>query len=212
MTYGNARNGNKNKVFVIFVALIFLGSMAGAMLYSTGDSKKAVDLPASKITSELSDAEKQRVLLGSDINPADRYVLVTLNIPKICDPECSNIKRTLEQIVSAYDPAIYLSEVQSESNASLSVRVLMESYLDKKEIQEFNLTEVEDFICSNTVYRITKCVLRTMDFGASNGNKTEKTESKESQGTGGLGNGSASNVTESNSTEQQNVSNSIGIQ
>ncbi|MBU4246265.1 MAG: hypothetical protein ABIF85_06280 [Nanoarchaeota archaeon] len=226
MNNTSQKNRNKNKIFVIFVALIFLGSMAGAMLYSTGDTKKAADLPASKIVSGLSDDQKQRILFGSQENPADRYVLITLNVPKICDPECNGIKQLMGQVLSAYDPAIYLSEVQSESASNLGVSVRMESYLDKKELSEFNLTGVEDFICSNTIYRIDECVLRKMDFGASNENKTEI---KEIKGTAGGENSSAINITASNAsnstgqgnvsdsavsniTEQRNISNSTGTQ
>ncbi len=204
----HSRNGNKNKIFVIFVAVVFLGSMAGAMLYSTGDSKKAGELPASKITPKVSDAQKERILFGSETHPEDRYVLITITTPKICDFECANSKRTLEQMVSAYAPAFYLSEVQSESD-SLNIGVLMESYADKKELQAFNVTEAEDFICANTVYLINECVLREMNFGASNGNKTESNESRE---IAAGGNSSASNSTASNSTEQRNIPNNNGQQ
>lgn len=196
MNYNDSRNSNKNKVFVILVALIFLGSMAGAMLYSTGNEKTEAELPASKIVAGVPDAQKQRILFGSQDNPADRYVLITLNIPKICDQECNAIRRVMPQVVSAYAPAVYLSEVQPESDAELGTGVLMEAYADKKELSVFNLTEVEDFICRNTVYRITECVLRTMDFGDSNGNKTgNKTEAKEGNGTAAGENSSASNTT-----------------
>ena len=206
MKQNNSRTGNKNKIFVIFVALVFLGSMAGVMLYSTGDSNTSGKLPDSKITSKVSDIEKERILWGSQDTPEDRYVLVTLTTPKTCDPECASTKRTLEQMVSAYAPAFYLSEIQSESD-SLNVNVVMESYADKKELSAFNATQVEDFICANTIYLVNECVLRKMDFGASNGNKTERNES---QGTATEGTSSASNSTASsisNSSEQQNTSN-----
>jgi len=215
MKQNNSRTGNKNKIFVIFVALVFLGSMAGVMLYSTGDSNTSGKLPDSKITSKVSDIEKERILWGSQDTPEDRYVLVTLTTPKTCDLECANTKRTLEQMVSSYAPAFYLSEIQSGSD-SLNVNVLMESYADKKELSAFNATQVEDFICANTIYLVNECVLRKMDFGASNGNKTEgnKTESSEnqSQGAAAGGNSSASNSTTTNSTEQPNFSNNAGQQ
>ena len=209
----NSKNGNKNKIFVIFVALIFLGSMAGALLYSTGTPQTFGELPASKITAGVSDAQKQLILFGSQTNPEDRYVLVTATIPKICDSQCSDSKRVLEQMVSAYAPAIYLSEIQSAADSSLDVKVLMESYADKKEMSAFNASEVENFVCGNTIYLVNECVLRRMELGASNGNKTEGNEIR---GTEAGENSSASTGTTvsgvSNSTGYQNTSNISGQQ
>lgn len=163
----------RNKAFVILVALIFLGSMGGALLYSTGSSNTNVELPPSKNVQALSDAQKQRILFGSEENPADRYVLLTLLIPKVCDLDCSRTKMIFGQIITAFDPAVYVFEQQSDSQ-SLDVSILMESYLDKKELSQFNQTAVEDFICENTayLYRLDECVIRKMDLGASDGNET----------------------------------------
>ncbi len=160
-----------NKAFVILVGLIFLGSMSGALLYSTGTSDSTVELPPSKTVQEISDAQKQRILFGSQENPADRYVLITLLLPKVCDLDCSRTKMIFGQIATAFDPAVYISEIQSQSQ-SLDVSIVMESYLGKKELPIFNQTAVEDFICENTVYRINECVIRKMDLGASDGNET----------------------------------------
>ncbi len=167
----NANTGQR--AFVIFVALIFLGSMGGALLYSTGTNNSAIELPASRITGEVSDAQKQRILFGSEADPYDRYVLITLVSPKTCDLDCNRAKMILQQMVTAFDPAVYVSEVQTESQ-SLEISILMESFSDKKELPLFNQTAVEDFICDNSIYRIDECVIRKMNLGVLNENENKK--------------------------------------
>ncbi len=184
------RKNTGNKVFVILVALVFLGSMGGAMLYSAGTSKNEAGLPASKTVQEISDIQKQRILFGAESKPLDRYVLITLSIPKVCDMDCNRAKRTLTQMVSAFEPAIYLSEVQSQSD-SLEVSVLMESFRGKKELDAFNQTAVEDFICGNTVYRLHECVIRK-NFSAMNGNETEESKNESAENSGASGSNSTS--------------------
>ena len=178
MNKPNQKAGRNNKLFVAFVAIVFLGSMGGALLYSTGTSGTEAELPTSKIIGGATDAQKQRILFGSQSNPSDRYILLTLQMPGICDMDCSRAKMTLEQMVRTFDPAVYLSEVQSQSS-SLDISILMESYRGKNELSVFNQTSVEDFICDNSVYRSNECIIRKMDLGASNvsENETEKTSS-----------------------------------
>lgn len=197
MSHNNAKAAaGKNKIFVVIVALIFLGSMAGALLYSTGPSSNNAELPASKIIQGLSDAEKQRILFGTESNPSDRHVLITLTIPKICDMDCNRARNVLEQMVSAYDPAVYLAEVNSGSS-SLDIQISTESYRGKNDFSGLNQTAVEDFICENSVYRLDECVIRKMEFGAFNGNETgnEKNETQRAAGSGNAGNATASNST-----------------
>lgn len=210
MKNSTSKQSSSNRVFVILVALLFLGSMGGALLYSngTGTETAAAGLPASKILQQITDAEKERVLFGSAENQYDLYVMLTLNIPKNCGIGCGQAKMAAEQMVSAFDPAVYLLEIQSESDSS-DIGVLLESYKDKKNLEVFNQTAIEEFICGNAVYRLDKCVLREMDFGNAYENKTQKNlTGNASESFGGPENGTketnisgnSSNISENNAT------------
>lgn len=156
------KNANSmNKMAAIFVALLFIGSMAGAMLYSEGaDEKKEAAPPSELIVSQLSDAQRSAIISRG-------HVLIEASIPKACDFDCFEAKRVLEELVKTYNPAAYLLEKNTEGAGG--IKVSLESYMGKKPAEDFNTTAVEDFICNTRAFRINACVIRSIDFGGQNG-------------------------------------------
>lgn len=171
---------------VAFVALIFIGSMAGAMLYSAGDGSGTLELPKELIQTQLSDAQRQFIL-------SKGYVIIDAEIPSSCYLECAAAKRGLEQMVLALNPAAYLVEVPAQS-AAFDIPVSMDSYRGKKALAAFNQTAAEDFICENTPFRIDGCVLRKMDFRKPESNVSQKAAEGGVQG-GGINGTSGTNAT-----------------
>lgn len=147
----------KNKIFVGIVAFIFIGSMAGALLYSTGDENKNPEIPTEHILTQLSDNQKQFMI-------SQGYIIIDAQIPNVCYLDCAGAKRALKQAATAYNPAVFVVEKTVQSDRDIII-VSADSFRGKMSPAAFNQTEIDAFICENTPFRLNECVLRKIDFG-----------------------------------------------
>lgn len=156
---------SKQKFFVTLIALFFIGSMAAPLLYSAVTENGTPNLPQEHILQELPDDARKFAL-------SQGYVIIDAEIPDACYLECAAAKRSLEDIVPAFSPAVYLVERGSRSSG-MDIPIAMESYKDKKSPAAFNRTEAEDFICeSNRAFQLDECVMRKIDIGGGNATNT----------------------------------------
>ena len=195
----------KNKIFVGIVAFIFIGSMAGALLYSTGDENTNPEIPAEHIITQLSDNQKQFMI-------SQGYIVIDAQIPNVCYLDCAGAKRALEQAATAYNPAVFVVEKTVQSGNDV-IMVSIDSPRAKLNPTAFNQTEMDSFICENTPFRLDECVIRKIEFGreiplenvSSNstnaGNETE--ESVGGAGNASLNSSAGGNLNGTNSTQNQ---------
>lgn len=147
------RRDVKQKIFVILIAAIFLGSYAGFAISSAPPQENEEEIPSQNILSTISDAQESVILSRG-------AVVVRLDMPEDCasESDCIEAKLRLEALVATYKPFLFLVEQQA-TNFSLSAW----GYKNSTTFESYNETEIEDFICGNVAYRLQPCVLREFE-------------------------------------------------
>jgi len=146
----------KKKLFVIVVAILFLGSIGGIGLSGIGQlgiaqpsSGSQAKLPSDRILTSLS-GEQQAAILSSG------GVIIYLTSPPNCE-DCVLAERDLESVTNSYNPVVWLVK---QAGANFSVNMIFATKSQEITALPLNKTAVEDFICTNIPVRIQQCILR----------------------------------------------------
>ncbi len=152
---------------VILMGLLFLGSMAGVALDSSGSGQGAVDLPEQFVLSEDLTGEQRAFFYNTGGN------VVVFESSPLCGLECSLVRGQLEGLVSKYNGQygtfVYLVLLQSEGDMSINVG----NYQDVVDVD--TVDEVEDKICE-VVVRHPVCIERGAIAAVMNYNSTRMSD------------------------------------
>ena len=144
---------------VILIGLLFLGSMAGVALDSSGSGPGNVDLPKQFVLSEdLTDEQRAAFY-------RDGGTVVVFESSPLCGFECSHVRGQLEGLVSRYNGYMYLVLLQGEGDMGINVG----NYQDVVDVD--TVDDVEDKICE-VVVRHPKCIERRALSAVMNYNST----------------------------------------
>ncbi|RLG14429.1 MAG: hypothetical protein DRN71_03105 [Candidatus Nanohalarchaeota archaeon] len=149
---------------VILMGLLFLGSMAGVALDSSGSGSGSVDLPEQFVLSEDLTDEQRSVFYAAG------GTVVVFEYSPLCGFECSHVQGQLEGLVSKYNGYVYLILLQGEGDMSIKVG----NYQDVVDVD--TVDEVEDKICG-VVARHPMCIERGAVAAVLNYNSTRVDES-----------------------------------
>lgn len=124
---------------VIIIGLLFLGSMAGIALDSSGSGPKNAELPEQSVLYEdMTDAQR-------NVFYNMRGTVVVFTSDPLCGFECGEVRGKLEALASKYQYAdrnfVYLVLLQDEGDMSISVG----NYNGVVDVETAD--EVEDRIC-----------------------------------------------------------------
>lgn len=108
------KSRNYQKWGVIVIGVLFLTSMAGVALYSSGSSTINAELPKQFVLSEdVTDA--QRALIYSKYGS-----VVTLNSNPSCGAVCLDAQTKLESLTYKYQGYVYLVLLEGDGNSTIS--------------------------------------------------------------------------------------------
>ena len=149
---------------VILIGLLFLGSMAGIAIDSSGRGSGNVDLPEQSVLSEdMTDEQRAAVYrVGGTV--------VVFESSLLCGFECTQVRSELEALTTRYDGYVYLVLIQSEGDMGISVG----NYLEVASVD--TVDDVEDKICEVLV-RHPMCIERGAVAAVFNYNYTRVNES-----------------------------------
>ena len=153
----DARTIERQKRFMaIFIAVIFIGSLAGLALYSGGSAAGggSIDVPDERILpGPLSQNQKAAVISGYGVS-------ITANVPQ-CGFECDEAVNFFESLTRTYQPFVF---VYSDRTAD-QFFVIMEGASKTTtlfSIEEFDAEKFEDELCSNLHPSVNECRIRTL--------------------------------------------------
>lgn len=127
----------KQKILVILVAAIFLGSYAGMALQKEVPQEGQAEIPKEQILQNITEQQSQLIV-------SKGFAILY----------CAQCPSEIENLTLVYTPYVFL--VKGE-NATFSLKG--QSYKGTEELS-YNITAVEDWICDNVPYRIDRCILR----------------------------------------------------
>ncbi len=128
---------NYQKWGVIVIGVLFLTSMAGVALYSSGSSTINGELPKQYVLSEdVSDA--QRALIYSKYGS-----VVTLNSNPSCGAICLDAQTKLESLTYKYQGYVYLVQLEGDGNSTVSIA----NHFGEASFGVENASKVEDKLC-----------------------------------------------------------------
>ena len=153
---------------VILIGMLFLGSMAGVALDSSGSGPGAVELPEQFVLSEdLTDEQRAAFY-------REGGTVVVFESSPLCGFGCTQVRIDLEALVSKYNGPygtfVYLVLLQSEGDMGINVA----NYQDVVDVD--TVDEVEDKVCEILVRHPT-CIERRALSAVMNYNSTRMNES-----------------------------------
>lgn len=145
------RRSTKQKIFVLIIAFIFLGSYASFAISTSssyGPSSQQAQIPKERILTELN-PQSQEAIIGRG------GVVIKIEMPAKCEGECAYAKARLEALTNTY-PIMFL--VESQGMHGFLIRA--SGYYNSTTFDSYNETAIEDFICGGTPLRPQSCILR----------------------------------------------------
>lgn len=160
-----------DQIFVIFIAVMFIGSSMAFAFLSTPSNKPENKynnlnyseypptygpysnqfLKGNVFTQEIPEPVQVNMLIPHDAVNHPGGIWLQYN----CD-NCQNLISKLEGVVQDYKPRVYLAPY-SRMNSTIALTAFRNSL----KIDKFNRTKIEDFICENLRYqKPDRCVLR----------------------------------------------------
>lgn len=122
---------------VIVIGVLFLTSMAGVALDSSGSSTVNAELPKQFVLSEdVTDA--QRALIYSKYGS-----VVTLNSNPSCGAMCLDAQTKLESLTYKYQGYVYLVQLKGDGNSTVSIA----NHFGEASFGVENASKVEDKLC-----------------------------------------------------------------
>ena len=156
------KSKNATRNFTLLVVILFFGSILGYALFARPPNSRThherVFLNQNIFDTPVSPEIQRDVLMIENPNLHPKIPLGRkiggIWIEYSC-ANCTSLISNLTQIVNKYYPRVYISPDQN-----LTSQLLLLSWSDKEELNDFNKTEIENFICSHLVMPPDACALR----------------------------------------------------
>jgi len=150
------------KYFTIVIMILFIGSILGFALFSRPNTTQAQDerifLNQNIFETKIDEKIQSDVMLVENPNtypeiPIGRTI-GGIWIEYSCS-DCVSLVNNLSQIVTKYSPRVYISP--DTNNTAL---LTLMSWAATEELNDYNQTAIEDFICSMLIMPPDSCALR----------------------------------------------------
>ena len=130
------RKISNNKIVVIVMLLLFLGSMVGIAI-EFGMGRQSAKMPEENIIRQpLTEAQVYGIL-------SQGFPLLRLSVPVDCGFFCQKEVNAVEDIVNKYTPYAFLAETSEGTTMKLAT----ETYAGEEEIENITSESVEEAIC-----------------------------------------------------------------